>query len=223
MTFDLKTTPPTQAAIDQEREHITSVLAKLKRRLWMVSGATIVLSVLMSLWSLNTSLLTGEQVLRVFALAGIGAFTVAFTGVGAIALVVAIAAVAAFVGTVTFAFAGIGAFAFAVAGIGVETGTRLYNRLEKMQRNILQLTALESPENKHRCAAVLAACEKDTLCRNYAEDVARQGRSLILAEADLIMDWVADSTARVSREEKDRLQEIACSQLKHMHELHGEE
>ncbi|AJF08207.1 hypothetical protein GSUB_17105 (plasmid) [Geoalkalibacter subterraneus] len=236
ITFGLNTAPPTQAAIDQEREHLTDTTSKMKLWARLFSVIVIVLSALILLWLYSSSLLTGEQVAVAIAVAIVGVVAIAVaiavvgavTGTAAVAIVGVVAAAVAAVAAVAVAAVGAAAVAGAVAAavavaVAVAVAAAWFgDRLTKIQRDLRQLIPLDAPENKHRCVAAFAACEQDSLCRDYAAAVARQGRPLVLAEADLIETWIANTSVRASEEEKARLQEVACVKLRKMHELEGE-
>jgi len=201
ITFDLKQTPPSKEEIEEERVYLERELAKNthRRTLMIVLYFLIPLAAIVASWQFG--LIDGKTAVVIAVAAG--------------AIVAVAAGVAAVVGVVAGVSASPGAVAGAVIG-AVVTGAveRLYNCEANLETRLASLSGLEQQEYMHRSPAIFQVCQQDADCEAYRLAVAKLGRALTVAEADMMEEWVDGGKAREEKEEKlVREQQEACAML----------
>lgn len=187
LAFDLRQTPPSKGDIEAERLHLERELAKNKRRrtLMTVFFFLIPMAVIVASWQFG--FVDGKTV------------------------VIIAAAVSAVVGVVV----AVGADAVDAVGVGVvAVFGSLYNCKTNLEARLASLSGLDKEDYMYRCPAILESCRQDASCETYRANVAKLGRALTAAEADMIEAWVVGADARDKETERQRQQQDACMMLK---------
>ena len=131
------------------------------------------------------------------------------TVVGVLAVIVAVVVaviIGVIVGGVVGVIAGVivgGVVAGAVAVIVDRAATSAKARIDRVGES-LSILADISPT---ACEQLIADCLADPDCEQYRQKVAAMGRKPVVAEAEMIREWVANADAR----EKARREGIACA------------
>jgi len=202
LTFDVKTSPPTQAQIDQERTRLYAEETVLKRKICVIVTLVTILAAGLLTVGYAQGWFSGQAAFIV-AVVVVVAVVVAGVGVGIIAVVVA-GIIGGFVAGVVA-----GVVAVAVAGVGVVAVASVVaiadnkDKLSAIQKRRDALTPV--PEESDLCVQIVKICCKHPECDDYQITVAEQGRSLVIAEAEMITTW--DSTADQRAKEAKALRE----------------
>lgn len=215
LTFDLKKLPPSKEEIEAERVYLERELVKNTRRraLMIVLFFLIPLAAIAASWQFG--LVDDKTAMVIAVVAGFIAIACAATGAG-VGVVVCAAAGAA-VGVVVCAATGAGVGAVIGAIIGaIATGIleRLHKYKTNLEKRLASLSGLEQQKYMHRCPAIFQACQKDADCEAYRLAVAKLGRALTVAEADMMEVWVDGTKAREEKKELARVQQVACAMLR---------
>ena len=73
-------------------------------------------------------------------------------------------------------------------------------------------------ESSSAAETVLSICQNYSICRQYAEKVAAQGRTLTFIEANSITEWPEIEKNNQAKEEQIQNREQALQKLQHLHE-----
>ena len=232
LTFDVKQVAPTRAEIAAEKGRLQEREQRFLHKKYLGIGGGVALTAAGLI--VGSLLVAGADTKTAVGLgfgALVGAVSAVLTGVGAAGGVLVTAdtlvlagvaiAVGATVGITDSAgaVAGVcaGTLLFAFVGLAYSVGLVVKKAAEVVggcKNEMALLSFTDADKLQQRCPQIMEACRQDADCEAYRVAVAQTGRSLTVAETNMMRNRVAEAEARQFEEEQERQRQGACSILR---------